>query len=120
LADPMIAQNEPPPWLDDLRHIKEHYVDMFHSMDILNVLPDQKAAVFRVVSRLPSRRELEVLLNDSCFEVQSDSQASLVGSKLESFEQLLSAMDGADAFGSRLCDLVSQQLAGLKDDSASP
>ncbi|CAJ1335336.1 unnamed protein product, partial [Effrenium voratum] len=84
----------------------EHYVDMFHSMDILNVLPDQKAAVFRVVSRLPSRRELEVLLNDSCFEVQSDSQASLVGSKLESFEQLLSAMDGADAFGSRHVQLI--------------
>ena len=30
-------------------------------------------------------------------------------------EQLLSALDGAEAFGSRLCDLVSQQLASLDE-----
>ncbi|CAL1127766.1 unnamed protein product [Cladocopium goreaui] len=84
---------------------------MFHEMEILRVLPKEDVTEFRLVSRQPSRRTVEVTLNSSCFRVMTDSQEGLKDQTFESFEQLLSALDGADAFGSRLCDLVSQQLA---------
>mmetsp|Transcript_49968 Transcript_49968/g.93490 ORF Transcript_49968/g.93490 Transcript_49968/m.93490 type:complete len:121 (+) Transcript_49968:62-424(+) len=111
---------EPPPLADDLRHYQEHYQQMFHQLDILRAVPGEPTAHFRIVSRLDSRRTLEVLLTETCFHVQKDSQeeGSLVDTKLESFEQLLSALDGAETFGSRLCDLVSQRLAGLSTDQA--
>ncbi|CAE8590911.1 unnamed protein product, partial [Polarella glacialis] len=52
------------------------------------------------------------LSESTCFLVQKDSQADeLLDTQFESFEQLLSAMDGADIFGSRLCNLVSEELA---------
>eukprot|EP00438_Fugacium_kawagutii_P033179 Skav219793 [mRNA] locus=scaffold147:68548:69083:- [translate_table: standard] len=65
---------------------------MFHELEILRILPKEDAAEFRLVSRQEDRRTVE--------------------------EQLLSALDGAEAFGARLCDLVSQQLAAERGDEA--
>lgn len=41
--------------------------DMFHEMEILRVLPKEDVTEFRLVSRQPSRRTVEVTLNSSCF-----------------------------------------------------
>ena len=88
---------------------------MFHELEILRVLPNEEATEFRLVSRQSSRRTLEVSLDNSCFRVMTDSSSdTLKGERFESFEQLLSALDGAEVFGSRLCDLVSQQLQAEK------
>uniref|UniRef100_A0A7S2BG52 GSKIP domain-containing protein n=1 Tax=Alexandrium andersonii TaxID=327968 RepID=A0A7S2BG52_9DINO len=102
----------PQPVADDLLHYQEHYQDFFSELDILSTSPDRQQALFRVVSRSGSGRELRVRLTPSSFCVEEDSQdGSLRGEQFETFEQVLSAMDGAEAFGSRLCGLVSEQLA---------
>ena len=104
-----------PTLLADVQHYKEHYKDMFQELEILRVLPKEDVTEVRLVSRQESRRTLEVAVSSSCFRVLTDSQEGLKDQKFESFEQLLSALDGAEAFGSRLCDLVSQQLASLDE-----
>ncbi|CAE7895925.1 unnamed protein product [Symbiodinium microadriaticum] len=112
---------EPRPLAEDLYHYKEHYQDMFHELEILRAVPGEPTAHFRLVSRLPSRRTVEVLLSESAFHVQKDSQeeSTLRDAKFESFEQLLSSLDGAEVFGSRLCDLVSQRLREDAGDAKS-
>mmetsp|Transcript_131515 Transcript_131515/g.281151 ORF Transcript_131515/g.281151 Transcript_131515/m.281151 type:complete len:151 (+) Transcript_131515:66-518(+) len=100
------------PVADDLAHYREHYRDFFSELEVLYVSQDRQQAEFRLVSRAEDRRALRVTLSPSCFCVEEDSRnGELKGEQLESFEQLLSAMDGAATFGSRLCGLVSAQLA---------
>mmetsp|Transcript_72387 Transcript_72387/g.216079 ORF Transcript_72387/g.216079 Transcript_72387/m.216079 type:complete len:169 (-) Transcript_72387:122-628(-) len=101
----------PQPVADDLLHYQEHYSDFFSELEILSTSPDRQQALFRVVSRTGSGRELRVLLTPSSFCVEEDSQeGALRGEQFETFEQVLSALDGAEAFGLRLCGLVSEQL----------
>ncbi|CAK0817884.1 unnamed protein product, partial [Prorocentrum cordatum] len=83
------------------------------------VSQDQQRALFRLTSRTEPPRELRVLLTPHSFEVEEDSQGGeLRGEQLETFEQVLSAMDGASAFGSRLCGLVNDQLQQALASSA--
>lgn len=63
--------------------------DMFHEMEILRVLPKEDVTEFRLVSRQPSRRTVEVTLNSSCFRVMTDSQEGLKDQTFESFEPQL-------------------------------
>eukprot|EP00933_Yihiella_yeosuensis_P008789 TRINITY_DN114431_c0_g1_i1.p1 TRINITY_DN114431_c0_g1~~TRINITY_DN114431_c0_g1_i1.p1 ORF type:complete len:146 (-),score=30.07 TRINITY_DN114431_c0_g1_i1:101-505(-) len=111
----MMQEEDGPPatLVDDLEHYQQHYKDLFRMMEITYVAPDKTKANFRVQSRTDSKRTLECSLSETtCFQVEKDSQGDeLCGKRFESFEQLLSALDGAEQFGTRLCDLVSEQLA---------
>merc|ERR1712187_758831 len=92
---------------------------MFGSLDILSISGDKQEATFRLVSKNENRRTLQVHLSAACFLIQEDTEdGKLCGEQFESFEQVLSAIDGAEAFGNRLCGLVSDQLAAQLAASA--
>merc|ERR1711865_572997 len=102
------------PIAQDVYHFQEHYRDFFSEFEVIHIEPSQQEALFRIVSRAASARQLRIRLTTSCFRIEEDSaDGALCGTELESFEQVLSAMDGAEAFGTRMCDLMSAKLAGL-------
>mmetsp|Transcript_59473 Transcript_59473/g.141658 ORF Transcript_59473/g.141658 Transcript_59473/m.141658 type:complete len:125 (-) Transcript_59473:201-575(-) len=113
--------DEAHPIAEDVEHYKENYRDFFSAFEVLWKSPSGDEATFRVSSRTNNKRTLKVRLTSRCFVVEEDSmEGKLKGRELETFEQLLSAMDGAEVFGTTLCSLVEAKLAQLaprEDDS---
>merc|ERR1719330_1480191 len=112
-------EDAPQPIADDVLHYKQHYGEFFSEFEVLSTSPDRQQSTFRIVSKAGSQRVLQVSLTPAGFQIEEDSAEELQGRVLESFEQVLSAMDGAQAFGTRLCDLVSAQLAAKLADASA-
>merc|ERR1712085_239077 len=109
----------PQPLGNDVLHYQEHYRDFFSEFQVVSIAADGYEATFRIVSRAESKRALQVCLTPGGFEIEQDSTGELAGTTVESFEQVLSAMDGMESYGTRLCDLVSDQLAAKLQAAAT-
>eukprot|EP00927_Polykrikos_kofoidii_P071063 TRINITY_DN67398_c0_g1_i1.p1 TRINITY_DN67398_c0_g1~~TRINITY_DN67398_c0_g1_i1.p1 ORF type:complete len:157 (-),score=33.56 TRINITY_DN67398_c0_g1_i1:205-675(-) len=102
----------PQPIGEDVKHYEEHYKGLYASFRILSISADKQEAEFHVVSKESHQRAFRVHLSARSFRIIEDTQdGALCGSELETFEQVLGALDGNEAFANRLCSLVSDQLA---------